>query len=349
MTAAARSRLGDLPDALDRAIAGTDLGLDRRPLWWRVVGGVQWLVTLAAVVGLGWLVLGYALRALGLPALDNPMVGQVPLPTVLLLGGLLAGLLVAALTRPVVRWAARRARTPRRPAADGAGRPGGRRVRADTGTGRARLVRAGTRGAAGRRPPLTLRTARYRSAYASGGVGSEHGHASDPLRRGAARRTRRDQAGVRPRRRDARQRPAGQCLRDRGDRPRRRRTGVRRPASSPPPPAAGSRRRPPSGRSSPRSSRRRGRRAGAPGQPGARLDGPARPGAPHRHLGVRRRVRRPDLLPRHLRLRRRSPAARSTRWWPWWTTTSGSPRTSSSAGRPNGSWTRSGRCAPTTS
>ncbi|MEU8405345.1 GTPase [Micromonospora sp. NPDC048842] len=110
VTSAARSRLGDLPDALDRTIAGTDLGLDRRPLWWRVVGGVQWLVTLAAVVGLGWLVLGYALRALGLPALDNPMVGQVPLPTVLLLGGLLAGLLVAALTRPVVRWAARRAR-----------------------------------------------------------------------------------------------------------------------------------------------------------------------------------------------------------------------------------------------
>ncbi|MEU4472682.1 GTPase [Micromonospora sp. NPDC023888] len=110
VTSAARSRLGDLPDALDRSIAGTDLGLGRRPLWWRVVGGVQWLVTLAAVVGLGWLVLGYALRALGLPALDNPTVGQVPLPTLLLLGGLLAGLLVAALTRPVVRWAARSAR-----------------------------------------------------------------------------------------------------------------------------------------------------------------------------------------------------------------------------------------------
>ncbi|MEU8419885.1 GTPase [Micromonospora sp. NPDC048835] len=110
VTTAARSRLGDLPDALDRAIAGTDLGLDHRPLWWRIVGGVQWLVTLTAVVGLGWLALGYVLRVLGLPALDNPMVGQVPLPTLLLLGGLLAGLLVAALTRPVVRWAARRAK-----------------------------------------------------------------------------------------------------------------------------------------------------------------------------------------------------------------------------------------------
>ncbi|MGK5444833.1 GTPase [Micromonospora sp. URMC 105] len=110
VTTAARSRLDDLPDALDRAVAGTDLGMDRRPLWWRLVGGVQWLVTFAALVGLGWLVLGYALRALGLPALDNPRVGEVQLPTLLLLGGLLAGLLVAAVTRPVVRWAARRAR-----------------------------------------------------------------------------------------------------------------------------------------------------------------------------------------------------------------------------------------------
>ncbi|MFI7574582.1 GTPase [Micromonospora sp. NPDC049497] len=110
VTSAARSRLAGLPDALDRAIAGTDLGMDHRPVWWRLVGALQWLVTLAAVVGLGWLALGYALRVLGLPDLDNPTVGVVPLPTLLLLGGLLAGLLVAALTRPVVRWAARRAR-----------------------------------------------------------------------------------------------------------------------------------------------------------------------------------------------------------------------------------------------
>jgi hypothetical protein len=108
--AAARSRLTDLPDALDHAVAATDLGMGRRPTWWRVVGALQWLVTLAALGGLAWLVLGYALRILGLPALDYPELGEVPWPTVLLLGGLLAGLLVAALTRPVIRWAARRAR-----------------------------------------------------------------------------------------------------------------------------------------------------------------------------------------------------------------------------------------------
>jgi energy-coupling factor transporter ATP-binding protein EcfA2 len=107
---AARSRLDDLPDALDRTIATTDLGVNRKPVWWRVVGLIQWLCTLAALAGLGWLVGGYALRALGLPPPDYPRVGVVPLPTLLLLGGLLLGLLIALLARPLVRLGARRAR-----------------------------------------------------------------------------------------------------------------------------------------------------------------------------------------------------------------------------------------------
>ena len=110
LTNAARSRLNDLPDALDRAVANTDLGINRKPLWWRLIGGLQWLCTIAAVVGLGWLIGGYAIRALGLPALIHPKVGDVPLPTLLLLGGLLLGLLVAILIRPVVNFGARRAR-----------------------------------------------------------------------------------------------------------------------------------------------------------------------------------------------------------------------------------------------
>ena len=110
LTNAARSRTADLPDALDRAVAKTDLGMSRTPIWWRVVGGLQWLFTLAAVVGLGWLIAGYAVRALGLPALQHPKVGDVPLPTLLLLGGLLMGLLLWLLLKPVVNWGARRAR-----------------------------------------------------------------------------------------------------------------------------------------------------------------------------------------------------------------------------------------------
>lgn len=109
MTAAC-SRLDDLPDALDRALATTDLGLDRPRLWWRLVRTLQTLILVIAVVGLGWLVTGYLIRALGLPPLSYPMVGRLPLPTVLLVGGLLAGLLIAALVRPLAAAAARRAR-----------------------------------------------------------------------------------------------------------------------------------------------------------------------------------------------------------------------------------------------
>jgi len=109
LNTAARSRAADLPDALDRAVARTDLGMSRRPFWWRAVGLLQWLFTIAAVGGLVWLIIGYAIRVLGLPAPNNPKVGDVPLPTLLLLGGLLMGALFALLLRPIVNWGARRA------------------------------------------------------------------------------------------------------------------------------------------------------------------------------------------------------------------------------------------------
>jgi GTP-binding protein EngB required for normal cell division len=110
LSAAARSRTGDLPDALDRAVATTNLGVERRPLWWRAVGLLQWALVLAAVGGLGWLLVGYGLRALGLPPVEYPKVGEVPLPTLLLLGGLVLGILLGLLLTPIVNWAARRAR-----------------------------------------------------------------------------------------------------------------------------------------------------------------------------------------------------------------------------------------------
>jgi len=109
LNTASRSRLGDLPDALDRAVAKTDLGMSRKPFWWTAVGLLQWLFTLAAVVGLGWLIAGYAVRVLGLPEFHNPAVGEVPLPTLLLLGGLLLGALLALALRPIVNLGAKRA------------------------------------------------------------------------------------------------------------------------------------------------------------------------------------------------------------------------------------------------
>ncbi|HEU4348020.1 MAG TPA: GTPase [Actinoplanes sp.] len=110
LSTAARTRITDLPDALDRAVAKTDLGISRTPFWWRAVGFLQWTLILAATVGLGWLIVGYAVRALGLPALDHPKVGAVPVPTLLLIGGLALGLVLWLLLKPLVNWGARRAR-----------------------------------------------------------------------------------------------------------------------------------------------------------------------------------------------------------------------------------------------
>jgi hypothetical protein len=105
VNAAARSRQADLPDALDLAVASTDLHLPATPLWWRVVGALQWLATLTALVGLGWLAVRFALFALGLPLIS----GTTAL--LLLLGGLAASLMIVVLVRPLVRFAAARART----------------------------------------------------------------------------------------------------------------------------------------------------------------------------------------------------------------------------------------------
>jgi GTP-binding protein EngB required for normal cell division len=107
---AARSRGGDLADALDRAVATTDLGLTRTPLWWRAVGGLQALLAATAVAGALWLAGLYALTVLRLPEPEPPQVGVLPLPTVLLIGGLLAGLLLALLARSLAVLAARRRR-----------------------------------------------------------------------------------------------------------------------------------------------------------------------------------------------------------------------------------------------
>ncbi|TYP86517.1 GTPase [Blastococcus xanthinilyticus] len=98
-----------LADALDRAVAGTDLGPERVPLWQRAAGGLQWLLLATALVGALWLL---ALVGLGFLQLDDvlpvPRVEGLPLPTLLLAGGLLAGLLLALVCRPLVALRARR-------------------------------------------------------------------------------------------------------------------------------------------------------------------------------------------------------------------------------------------------
>lgn len=94
---------------LDTAVARAEVGPARSPRWWSLVGLVQWLLVAIAAVGGLWLVGRVVLGALALPAPEPPAVGRVPVPTLLLVGGVVLGLLLAALAGLLIRVTARRA------------------------------------------------------------------------------------------------------------------------------------------------------------------------------------------------------------------------------------------------
>ncbi|MBB4917643.1 GTPase [Streptosporangium saharense] len=106
---AARSHGDELEDGLDRAVAATSLGSARKPVWWRVVGLAQWLVFAVALAGGLWLLGLAGLDYLRLPRPYMPTAGELPWPTVLLVGGILLGLLIAGLSR-LAAWAGGRRR-----------------------------------------------------------------------------------------------------------------------------------------------------------------------------------------------------------------------------------------------
>jgi GTP-binding protein EngB required for normal cell division len=99
----------ELGDALDQAVVGTSL-LARAPVWWRVVGGVQLALAAAAVAGVLWLAAYVVAEWLQLDSLvpEVPTLGVLPVPLVLLVGGLLLGFLLAALAAWLARVGARR-------------------------------------------------------------------------------------------------------------------------------------------------------------------------------------------------------------------------------------------------
>lgn len=102
-------RVDGLADRLDATVAATDLGVDRSPRWWSLAAALQWVLALMALAGGVWLAV---LAALGYLQLGDPgtpdLVGEIPLPTAMLLGGGGAGIVLAALARPLVALGARR-------------------------------------------------------------------------------------------------------------------------------------------------------------------------------------------------------------------------------------------------
>jgi GTP-binding protein EngB required for normal cell division len=88
-----------LPDALDQAVAGTDLQVEKRPRWWSAVGAVQWLAFAALLVGGLWLLALAVVAWLRLPEIPTPEWGTLPWPTLLLLGGAIVGVVLAVISR----------------------------------------------------------------------------------------------------------------------------------------------------------------------------------------------------------------------------------------------------------
>jgi len=111
--AAAAPAGADLADALDQAVQSVPLER-RAPRWYALVAALQLLLAAAVVVGAVWLGALGVLGWLQLPQPGTPRWGaepfDVPVPTVLLVVGVLAGLLLSALSAPLVRRGARRRR-----------------------------------------------------------------------------------------------------------------------------------------------------------------------------------------------------------------------------------------------
>ena len=86
------SRLDELGDRLDAALAATEVGASRTPAWAWLVRVVQWVLLAASVAGLVWT--GGLLGTGKLSDPDTPQVGGVALALVLLVGGLVLGVLL---------------------------------------------------------------------------------------------------------------------------------------------------------------------------------------------------------------------------------------------------------------
>jgi hypothetical protein len=138
---AARSRgqagINKLPDALDQAVAATRVEVSRRPVWWSLVNVVQWSLIAVVAAGLLWLFVLFGFAYLQLPPLPTPVLTlpiwsggdgvvfpgapdpgsgdglgvdpfRIPWPTLMVLGGLVLGLLLALVCRVFGALGARR-------------------------------------------------------------------------------------------------------------------------------------------------------------------------------------------------------------------------------------------------
>ena len=101
MKETALSREAELPELLERDMVRIDYGLGRTRAPWVIFNALQWIALMSALVGVGWLTLisGMAYLQIQLPPAPTPEGSPVPLPTLLLLLGVLLGIASAGVGR----------------------------------------------------------------------------------------------------------------------------------------------------------------------------------------------------------------------------------------------------------
>ncbi len=104
---AARSDIDLLADNLDAAVVKTDLDTSGKHAWWTVVKVLQWVLLAAVVVGVGWLLVDFALAYFRLPALPPVEWWGWPAQYVLLGLGALSGIVLGFVSRGLVELGAR--------------------------------------------------------------------------------------------------------------------------------------------------------------------------------------------------------------------------------------------------
>jgi GTPase Era involved in 16S rRNA processing len=98
------ARLPEVGDLLDSAMARTDLGADKLPVWAGLVRVLQWLLIITALGGAVWA----GLLAVGGSLSDEEyQLAGMPLPLLLLVGGVVLGILLAIVCRGLVGGTAR--------------------------------------------------------------------------------------------------------------------------------------------------------------------------------------------------------------------------------------------------
>ena len=117
---AAFSERDELLDDLRRSVGRETVKAGAKPRWWTLIAWLQRVLAITAVVGLAWLVVvailgGFFQFDTGPLLPPTPEAEWMPLPSALLIGGAVLGLLISLLMRlPLSVGAARRGRTARK-------------------------------------------------------------------------------------------------------------------------------------------------------------------------------------------------------------------------------------------